>query len=666
MNYKKTLDQALSVERQKIDKLMYIILLAHLPFTLFLAPWGYETHTFAAVSSILLAVLVSVGYFLNKGTRGFSIIVAIAFMLNSAILIQSQLGRIEMHFHIFVALAFLLAYRDALPVIAAAAVGAVHHIVLTYLQLNSVTLADMPIMVFNYGCSWDITFLHAFFVVVEAGVLIYLAERMRKEFATNAFVAASLQEVAQTNRYRLDLSDLKQTDDTIEALKALMNSTDQAMSEIAQVMNRVAKGDFTARIQRDYQGDLAGIKQGVNAAVDQLQLTMQSLSLVMDGLSKGQFEVRMDAKIEGEARKKVDQAMELIANQLNQIANLAQSMQKGDFSQRMTGKAPGLLGQVSDGLNQSLNQVQQAFEAIQQASERLAQGDLTQSIQQNMDGELNSVKAAINHAIVSLSELVGTIVQTSVWIQADAEKVQEFAQDLAQRTQKQSASLQQAAASMEQMTESVKQNTSVFQQVNELSNQSNQTVSLGIGRMQGLNQAMQKVNDSSQHIVNIVGLIDSIAFQTNLLALNAAVEAARAGEAGRGFAVVAGEVRVLAQKSADAAKDIRALIDQTAERISGSLQLVNDSSESFNEIEKGIRQVGSRMAQVVSSSQQEYQGIVQVNRAVANMDKDTQQMRALVEEAHQAAETLVDQAKNLADSVERFKVNSTRALPKAN
>ena len=660
MESKKVLGSALSVERKKVDKLMYLILMAHLPFTMFLAPWGYDTQVFAIVASVLVAVLVSVGYVTARGTRIFSVVVATALMLNSAILIQAQLGRIEMHFHIFVALAFLLAYRDALPVLVAAGVGAVHHVVLTFFQLNSVALADMPIMLFNYGCSWDITFLHAFFVVIEAAVLVYLAEIMRKEFAVNATVAQSLKQAAQTNKYKLSLTDFKFKDPTIDALKELMTNTDQALAEIGQVMERIAKGDFDARVNKAYQGDLARIKDSVNAAADNLSFTMQSLGSVMDGLSQGDFSVRMDQRIEGETRLKVDHAMELIAGQLNQIAGLAKAMQNGDFGLRMQGEAPGLLGQVSENLNQSLDRVQQAFDEIKSAAERLAQGDLTRSIDLAVEGELDQLKGAINKAIDSLSQLVTTLAESSSVIQSDANKVQQNAMDLAQRAQRQAASLEETAASMEQMTASVQHNTSVTQEVSSLATDSDKTAKVGVERMQKLNEAMQRVNDSSQQIVNIVGLIDSIAFQTNLLALNAAVEAARAGEAGRGFAVVAGEVRVLAQKSADASKEIRALIDQTAERISGSLHMVEESGETFSDIEQSIRKVAELVANVAGSSQEQYQGIVQVNQAVSTMDSDTQRMAAFVEETTQAAQALAQQSQALAEIIARFKLKSQR------
>lgn len=664
MNTTQVLAQAFQIERKKVDKLMLIILLAHLPFTMFLAPWGYDTHVFAMIASIITALLVVVAYMSLKGTRGFSAVVGVALMLNSAILIQAQMGRIEMHFHIFVALAFLLAYRDALPVLVAAGVGAVHHVLLTYFQLNSVMLADMPIMLFNYGCSWDITFLHAFFVVVESGVLIYLAQLMRKEFIVNSFVAQSLRQAAETNNYKVDSSQIKLKDATLDALEDLMSSTDQALLEISVVMKQIAAGDFSARVTKDYKGDLLVIKQAVNAAADNLAITMQSLNQVMDGLSNGDFDVRIDDRVKGETRQKVDQAMILMAQELNQIAQIAQAMRQGDFDQRMQGEAPGLLGEVSQNLNQSLDQVQHGFESIRLAAQNLAEGDLTQPIQQPLKGELNELKQAINQATESLSDLVSQLSHASQMIHRDAHRLQSGSQDLTRRVQRQSAALEQTASTMEQMTASVQHNTSTTQEANQLSTQSNKTATLGAAKVASLNQAMQGVSDSSEKIENIVGLIDSIAFQTNLLALNAAVEAARAGEAGRGFAVVAGEVRVLAQKSSEAAKDIRHLIEQTTERVAGSLNLVKESEETFSAIEHSILKVSELVSNVAESSEEQYRGIVEINQAVSSMDSETQGMVTFVEETVESADMLAKQSENLERLIARFKVANTKFIPK--
>ena len=176
-----TMQQDATTYRLKIDRLMLGILLAHLPFSMFLAPRGMGTESFAAVASLLVATVGIVGFILLRGQRAFGVLVGVLFMLMSAILIQAQLGRIEMHFHIFAALALMLIYRDWLTVVVPAIVIVVHHLLLNALQMHGATLADMPITVFNYGCGWGISFLHAFFVAFESLALVYFAIIMRKE-----------------------------------------------------------------------------------------------------------------------------------------------------------------------------------------------------------------------------------------------------------------------------------------------------------------------------------------------------------------------------------------------------------------------------------------------------------------------------------------------------
>ncbi|GHD49910.1 methyl-accepting chemotaxis protein [Marinobacter persicus] len=163
------------------DKQMLIILLAHVPVVGLLVPWGYGTHTFAIVASLLVGVLMVAGYFTLRGTRACSALFAAGLMLFSAIMIQAQMGRIEMHFHIFSALALVIIYRDWLPVVVAAGVIAVHHLLLTGLQLAEAQVGGMPVMIYNYGCSWGIAFLHAAFVVFEASILVYFARQMAEE-----------------------------------------------------------------------------------------------------------------------------------------------------------------------------------------------------------------------------------------------------------------------------------------------------------------------------------------------------------------------------------------------------------------------------------------------------------------------------------------------------
>jgi methyl-accepting chemotaxis protein len=233
--------------------------------------------------------------------------------------------------------------------------------------------------------------------------------------------------------------------------------------------------------------------------------------------------------------------------------------------------------------------------------------------------------------------------------------------DLSSRTESQASALEETASSMEELTSTVKQNAENAQQANQLV-VSASDVALRGGEVVGqVVNTMSSIKESSRKIVDIIGVIDGIAFQTNILALNAAVEAARAGEQGRGFAVVASEVRNLAQRSAGAAKEIKALISDSVEKVDAGSQLVDQAGKTMNEIVTSVQHVADIMSEVTAASQEQSAGIEQVNRAIAQMDEITQQNAALVEQASAAAQSMQDQAGGLSQAVSVFKLDDAMA-----
>jgi methyl-accepting chemotaxis protein len=228
--------------------------------------------------------------------------------------------------------------------------------------------------------------------------------------------------------------------------------------------------------------------------------------------------------------------------------------------------------------------------------------------------------------------------------------------DLSSRTEAQAGSLEQTAGSMEELTSTVKQNADNARQANQLVVSASDVAVKGGAVVGQVVHTMGSIKESSRKIVDIIGVIDGIAFQTNILALNAAVEAARAGEQGRGFAVVATEVRNLAQRSAAAAKEIKALIGDSVEKVDAGSKLVDDAGATMNEIVTSVKRVADIMSEITAASQEQSTGIEQVNQAIAQMDEATQQNAALVEEAAAAAMSMQDQAGNLSMVVSVFKL----------
>jgi methyl-accepting chemotaxis protein len=253
--------------------------------------------------------------------------------------------------------------------------------------------------------------------------------------------------------------------------------------------------------------------------------------------------------------------------------------------------------------------------------------------------------------------MLGEIRQAADTINTASSEISQGNTDLSSRTEQQASSLEETASSMEELTGTVRQNADNARQANTLSAKASEVAINGGDLIGQVVVTMASINESSQKIADIIGVIDGIAFQTNILALNAAVEAARAGEQGRGFAVVASEVRTLAQRSANAAKDIKALISDSVGKINNGNELVGKSGDTMKEIVTSIKRVNDIMAEIAAASSEQASGLDEVGKAVSQMDEMTQQNAALVEQAAAAAESLLSQAAQLATNVAQFKLD---------
>ena len=296
---------------------------------------------------------------------------------------------------------------------------------------------------------------------------------------------------------------------------------------------------------------------------------------------------------------------------------------------------------------------------------RIADGDLTMHVRAAGDDEVAQLLAALSAMQGSLSGVVGNVRSNSESVSTAASEISQGANDLSQRTEEQASALQQAASSMEQLGSTVRQNAENALSANQLALGASAVARKGGEVVGEVVETMRGINESSRRVVDIIGVIDGIAFQTNILALNAAVEAARAGEQGRGFAVVAGEVRSLAQRSSDAAKEIKTLISASVERVEHGTALVDRAGETMTEIVTSISRVTDIMGEISAASSEQSSGVGQISTAIAQMDQATQQNAALVEESAAAAESLRDQAQQLVQVVAQFKLDGVPAAAPA-
>ncbi len=353
----------------------------------------------------------------------------------------------------------------------------------------------------------------------------------------------------------------------------------------------------------------------------------------------------------------IDRSAEVAAEK--DVAAIVAAAQNGDLSQRISLKGKeGFFIELSNALNALTDTVELAVDDSIAALSALESGDLSYRMNNTYAGKFDEIKQSTNNTFEKLSDVIGNVHTAAEEVGIGSGEIAEGNNTLNSRTQEQAAALEETAASIEEITGTVQQTADNSRQANQLAANAREQAEKGGKVADQAVKAMAEINTSSRKIADIIGVIDEIAFQTNLLALNAAVEAARAGEQGRGFAVVAGEVRTLAQRSAEAAKEIKTLINSSVESVTAGSKLVDESGTALHEIVGAVAKVGDIIAEIAAASTEQTTGIDQINKAIAQLDAGTQQNTAMVEESAAASQRLNDQATELRDLVSVFRLNN--------
>ncbi|PQA49513.1 methyl-accepting chemotaxis protein [Amnimonas aquatica] len=351
-----------------------------------------------------------------------------------------------------------------------------------------------------------------------------------------------------------------------------------------------------------------------------------------------------------------DRTVEINAER--EVAGMVEAAAAGDFSRRIDeSNKEGYFRTLAGDLNRLAEASDNSLSDIVRVLNALAQGDLTQTIERDYQGTFAQLKHDANATVAQLKSIITTITEATDAINSAAKEIAAGNADLSRRTESQAASLEETASSTEELTNTVRNNADNATQASHLARTSSEVADRGGKVVSEVVSTMGAIAESSSKIAEIISVIDGIAFQTNILALNAAVEAARAGEQGRGFAVVAGEVRNLAQRSASAAKEIKELISESVTKVSSGYKLVETAGQTMQEIVSSTQQVASIMTEISQASEEQRNGILQLNNAIGSMDETTQQNAALVEEAAAAAQSLEDQAMNLTQAVGVFRIS---------
>ena len=386
----------------------------------------------------------------------------------------------------------------------------------------------------------------------------------------------------------------------------------------ANFVERISKGDIPPEMTEHYEGDFSRTKENLNALVRTLNGLVEQLADVTAAARSGRLSQRGDASL---------------------------------FS--------GVWGDLIRGVNDTVEAVALPIDEVSHVMSNLAKGDLTTTISSHYEGDFAKLRDDVNVTVAKLTDVIRSIKTSSEFVSSAADEMAVGNQTLRQRTDAHVSNLKETASSMNAMTETVQQNANNAREANDLAVQARDKAKQGGEVVNTVVTAMDEINEASARIADIIDVIDEIAFQTNLLALNAAVEAARAGEQGRGFAVVASEVRVLAGRTATAAKEIAGLIRDSSDKVAQGSKLVDESGQTLNEIIAAVSNVTDVVSAIADASNNQSESISEVDSAIGRMESMTQENASLVERATDSSLSMGDDARKLKDLMDFFSVSAT-------
>ncbi|MDY7538462.1 methyl-accepting chemotaxis protein [Undibacterium sp. RTI2.1] len=449
---------------------------------------------------------------------------------------------------------------------------------------------------------------------------------------------------------------------------AIAKSTDSNLSAFF-ANDATAASKVSTELQKTLEGLLSSDEE--KKLFNELSITRKKYIIARDAIAKAKVDGQVDEAnqmLEKDftpaAKSYLDLLQQLLDMQRTTINQMADSVQQIEDQSRniliSLGSVLFVLGwllawRLAVGITRPLSQAVDIAETI-------ASGDLTSHIESGARDETGQLLRSLQAMNDNLLKIVSQVRAGTDTIANASAEIATGNLDLSNRTEQQAGSLEETASTIEELTATVRHNAESARQANQLAVSASDIAVQGGMVVDQVVERMGSINESSKKIVDIISVIDSIAFQTNILALNAAVEAARAGEQGRGFAVVASEVRNLAQRSASAAKEIKTLIDDSVEKVDNGSKLVEKAGATMVEIVASVKRVVTIVGEITLAGQEQSSGIQQVNDAIVQMDEATQQNAALVEQAAAAAQSLQDQAANLANVVHQFKLNDNQQL----
>ncbi len=595
-------EQVLQPQRAAADRIM----LGMMVFLLLVCVGiGWQTQTtelalWVGLPALLVPLML---YRMAPGSLVCRLAIACALMVFSALSIQQTQGMIESHFGIFTLLAFLLFYRDWRPIVAAAGLIAVHHVVFAYLQAMNPGTISLVSGEVHLG----VVAIHAGYVVFEAAVLIFMATLLQREALESAYVAQLSAQIGDGN-----FASQTQGTDTaqfplLHKMTQMQHSLQSTLQDVIAVMTAAAQGHLDRRVSVEAKGDLAALKHNVNQSLDVQQAVFRDITQVMQGVAEG------------------------------------------NFAMRVTAEAKGELDTLKQNINQSMGAQQTVFQDIGHVMQALAHGNLQNRVSAHALGDLDELKRNINQSLDALREAMTTIHQNARQVAAASGEASHAIGQISDGARHQTDAISQVATAVRQTVSSVaevSQNTEVASQK---SRQSFTLVRASMSKMEDMVQVVNNIATNSEKINKITEVIEKIANKTNLLSLNAAIEAARAGEHGKGFAVVADEVGKLALNSAQSSQEIAALVKQAVEEARSAVTAVMDVSQDMSSIERETQATDQMLQRISTALEEQSSAVEQINQNLNNLDQIAHSNSAASEEI---AATVVELSK-IADATRR-------------
>ncbi len=501
----------------------------------------------------------------------------------------------------------------------------------------------------------------------ETGILMRAMKKMSESIEAMVGDANHLADSAINGKLDVRANANKYNGEFKNLIVGLNNTLDAVINPLnvtAEYVDRISKGDIPQRINDDYKGDFNEIKNNVNQLIDTFNSLKSDVDFLTDGITKGNVkDTRADAnKHLGIYRQIIfgfNNALDLVTAPLVEMFDVLEKLSNGNLSSRMQNEYQGYLEVIKKNLNNTIDSL--PLQEVMSVMQFMAEGDLTNKMVGNYKGDSLELKNTVNKTIDSLNDILGDVRTTVDEVTRAAMQVSDTSTALSQGATEQAASLEEITSSMSEIGSQTRLNAENANMANALAHEARSAAEKGNAEMGELTDAMTEINESSKNISKIIKVIDEIAFQTNLLALNAAVEAARAGRHGKGFAVVAEEVRNLAARSATAAKETSEMIENSIKTVGRGTNLVTKTGDALSDIQNSSVKVANIIGEITTSSNEQAQGISQINEGLTQIDTVTQTNTASAEESASAAEELSGQSNQLRELVDRFKLTGSHS-----